>query len=383
MSTDYSAADGRTRADVVVIGAGVAGAALAYEFACYGVKTLVLERAHGPAAGMSGANAGILYSGFDAPAQTFETSMILAGATRWPSIFGELNIPVKVCGAVLIAQDSSHLSRLVEIERRASDHGVKVRAYDRGQIRNLEPQAKAVGGLLVPAEAITDPYEMVSRLLSTGAGLRYGSQVTAVEASGDGALVRCSSGDVEARFVINCAGLGADDISGDGSFSVDVERGDFVVFPAEATMLTDHVLQALAVNGTSAIIFPTIYGRLCAAASTRLPSKENANTAAAAIGDVQSKAARIVPKLAGFTPDDSWTGVDAVAKDRGLIAEWSKRVPKMFNVVIGRAGLVAALGLSAYVLDRCRERGLAVQSRTARRARTQDAAFPWWQRRKR
>ena len=157
----------RTRVQAVVIGAGVAGAAIAYEFACYGVQTLVLEQANGPAAGMSGASAGVLHAGADAPPDAPETSLILAGATRWPLIFEELKISYKVCGSVLIAQDSSQLALLAQAEQTAAANGIKVRSYDRGQIRNLEPQAKAVGGLLVPQEAITDPYEMVNRLLST------------------------------------------------------------------------------------------------------------------------------------------------------------------------------------------------------------------------
>lgn len=383
MSAD-TAAPSLTPAELVIIGAGITGAAIAYECACYGVEALVLERAHGPAAGMSGASAGILRSGFDAPPLTFATSMILAGASRWPSIFEELSIPAKVCGSVLIAHDSSQLSRLAEVTQRAAAHGVKVRAYDRGQIRNLEPQAKAVGGLLVPSEAVTDPYEMVSRLLSTGAELRYGSAVSAVEASDDGAIVHCSTGDVQARFVINCAGLSSDEIAGDGAFSIEADRGDFAVYPGEAAILTDHIIEAVTADSASATIFPTIYGRLSAYVSTRLSSKADVGGAPPSIGELQSKAARIVPKLAGFTPEDSWVGVDAVSKDRGMIAEWSKRVPKMYNVAgIGRAGLTAALGMSVYVLDRCRERGLGVKARSARRARPQEAAFPWWQRRKR
>lgn len=371
-----------TRADLVIIGAGIAGAALAYECSCYGVEVLVLESARGPGAGMSGANAGILRTGFDAPELTLETSMVLAGAARWPAIFEELNIPFKVCGTVVIAQDSSQLNRLTEIEKLAGEHGIKVRAYDRGQIRNLEPQAKAVGALLVPGEAITDPYEMVSRLLSTGAELRYGAQVQAVEPSGDGAVVRCSSGDVEARFVINCAGLSAAEIAKDPALVIEGEPGGFIVFPDEAAIMTDHIIEALGSGASGATIFPTVYNRLCAALT--LPSGADGTGNQSFIADVQTKASRLLPKLSGFTPADSWTALNPVSKDRGMIAEWSKRVPNMYNVAgIGRAGLIAALGMSTYVLDRCRERGLVVKNRTPRRARAHDAAFPWWQRRKR
>jgi glycerol-3-phosphate dehydrogenase len=83
------------RADAVVVGAGVIGAAVAFEFASYGVDALVLEAAPAPAAGISGANAGILDTGFSAPLEGFEASMVLAHNERWPDIFNELKIPTK------------------------------------------------------------------------------------------------------------------------------------------------------------------------------------------------------------------------------------------------------------------------------------------------
>ena len=373
-------------ADAVVVGAGVIGAAVAFEFASYGVDALVLEVAPGPAAGISGANAGILDTGYNAPLEGFESSMVLAHNERWPGIFDELKIPYKTCGAVLIAQDSGQISRLEQIEQTAQEHGVKVKAYDRGQIRQLEPKAKAVAGLLIPGEAITDPYEMVIHLLSAGPKVRYSSKVSAVEATQNGALVRCESGDIEARFVVNCAGLFADDIASDTSFSLSVERGEFVVFAPEAAMLTDHIIFPLPSERTNgSCIFPTIYGHLCAATTTgEQADKTDWAVRPEGLRAAHMAAAKLIPKLADFTPVDSWVGLSAVGHPRSYIAEWSKRVPRMYNVAgLASSGLSASLGLSAYVLDRCRERGLEVKARSLRPARAAEPTFPRWQRRKR
>jgi glycerol-3-phosphate dehydrogenase len=374
------------QAEAVVIGAGVAGAAVAFEFASYGVNSLVLEAAPGPAAGISGAGAGILETGYGAPLEGLELSMVLAHNARWPDIFDELKIPYKVCGAVLVAQDSTQVSRLEQIEHTAQEQGVRAKAYDRGQMRQLEPKAKAVGGLLIPSEAITDPYEMVSRLLNAGPKVRYSSKVSAVEPAPNGALVRCESGDVEARLVINCAGLFADDIAGDNSFSLSVERGEFIVFPQEANMLTDHIIFPLPGEQTrGSIIFPTIYGHICAVTMTgEQPNKTDWTVRPEGLRAVQAAAAKLIPKLADFTPVDSWAALSAVGHPRNYIAEWSKRVPRMYNVAgLASSGMSASFGLSAYVLDRCRERGLEVKARSVRPARTAELTFPWWQRRKR
>ena len=374
------------RVDAIVIGAGVTGAAIAYEFASCGIDVLVLESAPGSAAGASGANAGIIDTGYSGAPGSFETSMVLAHGRRWRAIFDELAIPYQLCGAVLIAQDSEQAARLPDIERIAKDNGVKVKAFDRGQIRQFEPQAKAAGGLLIPDDAITDPYEMVSHLLAAGPKVSYSTPVRAVEPLEDGALVRCEADDLETRFVVNCAGLFADAIAADDSFSVAAQRGEFIVFPQEAAMLTDHIVFSVPPrSGAAATIFPTIYGHLCAVATTGPEvDKSDWKTSATGIDLVRAAAAMLIPKLADLKPIDAWAGLRAVARPHGYVLEWSKRVPRMYSVAgIDAAGISAAFGLSAYVLDRCRERGLEVKGRSPRPARASEPTFPWWQRRKR
>lgn len=375
------------RVDAVVIGAGVVGAAIAYDFASCGVTTLVLESAAGPAAGASGANAGILDTGFGARPESFEGSMALAQGQRWQTVFNELKIPYVVCGAMLIASDAEQAGKLELVASNAETNGVKVRVYDRNQIRHVEPRAKAAGGLLVPGEAITDPYEMVSRLLAAGPTVRYGAGVIGVEPHQDGALVRCESGDVIGRFVINCAGLFSDDIAGDASFTIKPRRGEFVVLPEEAATLTDHIIFPMSSPETKDLtIFPTLYGHLCAGATTAdQDDKTDWKVRPEGSAAVHAAAAALIPKIADFKPVDTWAGLRAVGHPRNYIAEWSKRVPAMFNVAgIAFAGLSTCLGLSAYVLDRCRERGLNVKPRTPKLSKTAaNLTFPWWQRRKR
>jgi len=78
--------------DVAVIGAGVVGAAIAHELSSYGVDVVVLEREAGPAWGASGSNAGIIHTGFEVTAGSFEADMMLANARRWQTLFDELQM---------------------------------------------------------------------------------------------------------------------------------------------------------------------------------------------------------------------------------------------------------------------------------------------------
>lgn len=372
------------RVGVAVIGAGVVGAAVAYELSGLGVDTLVLESAHGPASGASGANSGIIHTGFDSAPGTFETDMILAHGRRWRAVFDELAVPYSGCGAVMLALTFSDVTRLAGLAENAARNGIKVRQYDKGQLRHLEPFARAQGGLLIPEESITDPYETVERLLHAAGGVYYGVAVRSIEPHEHGVIVHTPAGDVTARFAVNCAGLFADEIAADDSFSITPRRGEFAVFPQDAAPLTGHILLPVPQKETKGIlVFPTLHGFLCAGPTAVDQSdKRSAKVDADQLAAVTRAAAKLLPRLADFRPVDSWAGLRTVGHPHNYIVEWSKRVPGLFHVAgIRSTGLSACLGLSAYVADRLRERGLSTGTRRSFAKPPPIAPRPWWQRR--
>ncbi|MDQ6823944.1 MAG: FAD-dependent oxidoreductase [Candidatus Eremiobacteraeota bacterium] len=373
------------RAGVAIIGAGVIGAAIAHELSSFGVDTLVFEAAAGSATGASGTNAGIIHTGFDSQPGSFETDMILANGNRWRQIFDELAIPYVVTGAVMLALTLSEAAKLAALAENAAGNGIKVRQFDKGQVRNLAPYTRAQGGLLIPDEAITDPYEVVERLLHAAGTIRYGTKVQSVEPHEHGVLLQTSDGAFTTRFAVNCAGLFADDIDGSGSFSITPRRGEFIVFPAEAAPLTDHILLPVPKQETKGVlVFPTVHGNVCAGpTAVDQNDKNDWRVRDEGTAEVRKSALKLVPKLANFEPMDSWAGLRAVGHPHNYIVEWSKRVPALFNVAgIRSTGLSACLGISAYVIDRLRERGLAMGARRSFAKAQPIVPKPWWQRRR-
>src|SRR5271155_3568824 len=88
-------------ANVAVIGGGVVGGAVAHALARHGVQALLLEAEPGLALGASGANSGILHTGFDSPPGELETKLILRSAELRKELLGELGVPAWRCGALL------------------------------------------------------------------------------------------------------------------------------------------------------------------------------------------------------------------------------------------------------------------------------------------
>jgi glycerol-3-phosphate dehydrogenase len=141
------------RFEVAVIGAGLIGAAVAYDLATAGVKVVVLEAERELAAGASRSNSGVVHTGFDSEPGTFETEMIRSQAGRWREVFDALGVPYREVGALLTAVDDAQASSLTEIVERAALNGVEVDLLDGAEARGLEPRTPATAGLLVPGES--------------------------------------------------------------------------------------------------------------------------------------------------------------------------------------------------------------------------------------
>jgi len=144
--------------DVIVVGAGLVGAAVAYELRRAGQRVVVLERERELCAGASRSNSGVLHTGFDSTPGSFETRMIRDQAARWPSVFEELGIPYKIPGALLLAHSEAEEAQLPDIAQQAALNGVHTELLDEAETRRAEPHSRARASLLVPGEAIADPF---------------------------------------------------------------------------------------------------------------------------------------------------------------------------------------------------------------------------------
>lgn len=377
------------RFDVAVVGAGLVGAAVAYDLAAGGVRTVVLEAEAELAAGASRSNSGVVHTGFDSEPGTLETEMIRRQSARWRGVFDSLEVPYRETGALLVATDEDEAAVLPDKARNAARNGVEVELLGGGDARSVEPRSAAVAGLLVPGESITDPYEVVRRMLASSPNIeaRLGWPVTSVEPDGEGAVVAGPAGKVSAGFVLNCAGLFADELAGDGSFRIFPRRGEFVVFGRGSARLVDRILLPVPTTQTKGVlVFPTIYGHLCAGPTAEDQADKNDwRPQEGGLAFVKDRAARMVPEIEGLEQTDSWAGLRPAGEPHNYELGWSGRVPAMFHVAAIRStGLSACLGLSERVVGLLAERGLKIRTggtgTTAPPPAFDDAPRPWWER---
>lgn len=370
--------------DVVVIGAGLVGAAIAHELTARGYQVAVLESAGEPARGASGANAGILHTGFDATPGTLEAALIASHNARWPQLFERLSIPYFKTGALLLATTVHDIARFAEIVNTARLNDVRVVPIDRTTLRAIEPGAAGRAAIYIPDEAITDPYEVVRRLLAS-VTVHYQARVIGVEQKRPGsALVRTRSATILSRAVINCAGLFADDIAADGEFSILPRRGDVVVYDVTQRPVLRHILLPMPTERTKGVrVFPTLYGYVCAGPNAVDQTDKSAcDPDPYALRAVRANAATLLPILSAFSPVDAWAGLRPSGRPHNYIVQWSPRVESMLSVAgIRSSGLSACLGIANHVGNLLRER--AIEPRGKQLAvvpRDFGDSRPWWQR---
>jgi len=209
------------QADVLIVGAGAVGAALARELSKHSLDIIVADRLNDVGGDASKSNSAIVHTGFDAPPGTLESEMVVGSNPMWDRLCGELDIPFKRVGAILVALNEQEEAELPGIMAKAR----KNRVYDldlltSAQVRNMESDVSDAvrAGISVPRESITDPFLLVVALAENACanGVRFlvDCEINNLTADGGGYLAESDSARIRARYVVNAAGLFSDRISG-------------------------------------------------------------------------------------------------------------------------------------------------------------------------
>lgn len=193
------------RPDVAVIGAGAIGLATAKAVAEQGASVVILEKERAPGLHQSGRNSGVIHAGYNLKPGSQKARYCVEGSRRLREYCAARGIAVQQGGILVVGRDERDVATLRELEARARGNGVKAMLLDEAGLRGVEPHASGVSALHAPEAASFDAPAYVAALAEdarkAGAQLRYAARVRDVEA-------------VDARVVVNAAGLQADRLAG-------------------------------------------------------------------------------------------------------------------------------------------------------------------------
>jgi L-2-hydroxyglutarate oxidase len=204
-------------ADLIVVGAGILGLAVAREWLNRhpDLRVLVLEKEARIAAHQTGHNSGVIHAGIYYTPGSLKARLCTAGRQELTAYCDEKEIPYELCGKVVVAAEEDELPRLEELHRRASANGVQdVELIDAAQLAELEPNVSGIRALVSPTTAIVDFRRVAAALAddvkAMGGAIRTEAMVVGITMTGGITELRTPKGAFRARNVITCGGLYSD-----------------------------------------------------------------------------------------------------------------------------------------------------------------------------
>jgi L-2-hydroxyglutarate oxidase len=208
------------RADLVVVGAGIIGLAAARELATRRPDwtVLVLEKEAATGLHQTARNSGVVHSGVYYTPGSLKARLTLSGRERLMRFCDQHGIPYERCGKVIVATRQRELPALEELRSRGNANGVPgLRILGPAELLELEPFCSALAALHVPSVALVD-FRLVANALrreleQSGATVVLGTQVRRLVEASRGVRVETTRGELEAAFVVGCAGLHSDTLA--------------------------------------------------------------------------------------------------------------------------------------------------------------------------
>jgi L-2-hydroxyglutarate oxidase len=228
------------RVDVLVVGGGIVGLATARAVvrARPERSVVVVEKEASVGAHQSGRNSGVIHAGVYYTPGSDKARLCAAGRASMVAYCREHGIEHAVCGKVVVASDYDDRGRLAELERRCAANGVRAEMIGPERLREIEPHVAGVAALHVLDTGIVD-YAHVCHVLAaeierSGAVIRLECDVQSGSDNASGLVVETTGGPIQAKRVVTCAGLYADEVArsvsgpdGAGDLRVIAFRGEY------------------------------------------------------------------------------------------------------------------------------------------------------------
>jgi glycerol-3-phosphate dehydrogenase len=364
------------QANILIIGGGVVGCAIAETLSRRWQDIFLVEQF--PKLGMatSSRNSGVNHSGIYYPKNSLKARHCVAGNRLTYEFCAKHKVPFRHCGKLVVAADAHEEAELTALKKRGEDNGVEgLRMIGADEIQKREPHIKGTAALDVPSTGIVSAEELVhayARVAANqGANIVNHASVTALEPRGETIRVSLRIGDeedsqvetIEARCVINAAGLYADEVAamlGNHSWKIYPVRGEYCeVRGPRASLINNLVYPLPHSDGLSLGVHftKTLWGTfLLGPTATYVDSKTNYEKNRLPISDFAHSAKTLLPEIeekdlqlgySGLRPKLVPPGGHGIAD---FVITRDPKVPLAIHLVgIESPGLTAAPSIAEHV----------------------------------
>ena len=310
--------------DVVIIGAGVVGGAVARKLSSYKLGVTIVEKCSDVAMGATRANSAIVHAGFDAKEGSLKALLNVRGSKMMKQYTDELGVKYKNNGSLVVGFSDEDRKTLEGLLARGNQNGVEgLRVLNREEVLAIEPNVgdAVTCALHAPTGAIVCPYELcmasIGNAMDNGAELKLNFEVKKIEKIDGGYRVSSDNDTVEAKYVINCAGVYSDEVAalvGDVDFNVFPRRGEYMLLDKECGSLVSHtIFRCPSAMGKGILVSPTVDGNLLLGPTAEnIEDKEDRSTTAKGMASVRAQAGEQVKGINFGKVITSFTGLRSV-----------------------------------------------------------------------
>lgn len=355
--------------DVIIIGAGVSGAAVARELSKDKRRIAVLERASDVCEGTSKANSGIVHAGHDAKPGTLKAKLNIRGSQMMETLSAELDFPFKQNGSLVLCFDEKDRGKLEELLQKGEKNGVRgLRIVEKEELAEMEPgiSEEAVEALYAPTGGIVCPFGLTIALAENacmnGVEFHLNTEVTKIEKiemekTESGYRLTTSKGVFEAAIIINAAGVYADRIHNMVSrkkMHITPRKGEYCLLDKAVGNYISHTLFQLPTRfGKGVLVTPTVHGNLLVGpTAVDIEEKEGVNTTADGLADLWQRGSLSVKQLPAGKIITSFAGLRAHEDGGDFIIEEAPDAKGFIDVAgIESPGLTCAPAIGEYVAE--------------------------------
>jgi glycerol-3-phosphate dehydrogenase len=352
--------------DVTVIGGGIIGAMIARQLSSLQGRFAVLEKEAFPGFGVSKASLSQIHLPDFCPPGSLKGKLCRDAPARFKKLAAELDVLYREVDELWLALEPAHLTHLETARARAKSHGAAgFEIIGPQRIRELEPHVTphAVAGLYARGLGVIYPPEwnfaLIENAVQNGVQLHLQTDVVDIDKTGQGAYrLTTDRGALTSTFVVNAAGLYADEIAGmvgDRHIHLSLRKGTMLIFDKSVSHLTRHMIFGSFSESHSQDIAPTAHGNLILGVHyVKTDKKSDTRVSREEIQQTLNLGRQLVPALSGKDMITSFAGILAqpnMTRDGDFYIAPSENAPGVIHVMVGAPGLSAAPAIAEYVVQ--------------------------------
>ncbi len=354
--------------DVIIIGAGVCGCAIARELSRYQLKIMVLEKNSDVCEGTSKANSGIVHAGYDAKVGSLKAKLNVIGNQLMEPLSEELDFSFQRNGSLVLCFHEAEREQLEQLLQNGLDNGVNgLRILNKDEVKRMEPHIsdKVTAALYATSGGIVCPFNLnialAENAFTNGVHFLLNTEVYTVERVEHEESccyhLNTNNGGFDAKVIINAAGVYADkfhNMVNRNKIKITARKGEYCLLDKTVGNYVNKTLFQLPNKlGKGVLVAPTVHGNLLIGPTAAdIQDKEQLNTTALSLTEIVAKASQSVEHLPVNKIITSFAGLRAHEEQDDFMIEEVKDAPGFIDIAgIESPGLTSAPAIGQFAAD--------------------------------